>query len=106
MLFKKAKLINLFAYRIILLAHSNFTLRPSFKPKLNVAHIIPKVSIIIITIDLVLGVHYGTFHYEKHIGKYSKTKTFKGCVILMIFVLKKALPVELLTLAQLTIDDL
>jgi len=63
-----------------------------------VAHILPKLSIIIVTIDLVLGVNYGTFHYEKHIGKYSKTKTFKGCVILMIFVLKIALPVELLNI--------
>jgi len=49
-----------------------------------VAHILPKLPIIIVTFDLVLGVIYGTFHYEKHIGKYSKTKTFKGCVILML----------------------
>jgi len=65
--------------------------------------ILPKISIIV-TVDLVLKINYGTFdydNYEKYIGNYSRSKTFKGCVKLT-----NDLPVVLhlkLTLVQLTI---
>jgi len=58
-----------------------------------VAHILPKLSIIVVTLDLVLGVNYETYDFilRNTLANIPKTKTFKGCV--MIFVLKKALPV-------------